>query len=94
MANDLRGNPWLIDTPSATVIHIDVAHIDSFVFSEYLNAADQCVIQDWRGRDIVRMVGNNDLTPVQYPPGGDSHMQIRGLVIPTLSSGVVAVNLR
>jgi hypothetical protein len=92
MANDLTGNPWIIDTPSATTVHTNVAVVNSLTWSGYTSgAADQIIVRDQRGRTIFSAVGHVDLTPIQltFSP----RIFIRSLTVPTLTTGILSVGL-
>lgn len=95
MANDLTGNPLLIDTASANPIKPlgGPIFVNSFVWTP--SAGGQaCIIQDYRGRTIIEMVSNVDavsnvVSPTKVLFG--CRIPIRGLAVTTLGSGVLAI---
>lgn len=90
MANDLTGNPWVIDTASATAVHSGLAFISGISWSNYANMADQLVIKDSRGVEIVNTTGKADLTPIII--GFGESIRVRDLTVTILDSGKVAVH--
>lgn len=93
MANDLAGNPWVIDTASANAIDTgNTVHarkgIDTIVFSGYTTgAADQAVMTFRGSAKGLTLQGRADKTHVEvdFPRPA----MLRDIAVSTLSSGVV-----
>lgn len=96
MANNMAGNPWVLDTASTSTklgqTVGSVVHISALQWSGYNSPADQCIIQDgYRGIDILVFTGKPDLSPVEIAPG--KTIRIRDPILKVLDSGIVSLYL-
>lgn len=95
MANNLTRNPWIIDTASASAVKDSslcaITFVTSLVWSGYVNAAHQVVIQDDQSVTLFTLQGNADMSPVVIP--FDKRLPIRGLKVTTIDSGVLAIHV-
>lgn len=91
MANDISGNPLIIDTAAATNVwpqggNLNVRH---FEFVDYAAGTDNVIVTDRNGRRVWSANGTADLDNIISQEIG----WIRGLIVPTLSSGKLYVYL-
>lgn len=94
MANNLKGNPFVLDTADAAVklgqTIGSVWHITNLQWSGYTSAADQCILQDgYRGIDVLVFSGKADLSPVDINPG--TIIRITDPILKVLGSGILTV---
>lgn len=90
MANDLRRNPWIIDTPGAGVLYSSRIFVKQFQFMQYLNDTDNVVVQDKNGREVWAENGAADLETVRSGAVG----AIEGLIVPTLVNGKLLIYIK
>lgn len=95
MANNMAGNPWVLDTASTTAklnqVTDSVVFITALQWSGYTTPADQCILQDGhRGIDVCVLSGRDDLGPVDISPGG-APLHIRDPILKVLGSGILTV---
>lgn len=87
MANRLTENPFVIDTASANVLFKGNIEVDYFEFTGYALDTDNVIVQDNAGNLIWQENGASDLRNVRSGHVG----YIRGLIVPTLTSGKLLV---
>lgn len=92
MANSYL-NPWVLDTAStsATLGGGGLVIVGGFTLRGYSTSGHKALIKDSSGRTVVELVGVPDLSPVSI--GFTKGMQIKGLVLHTLDSGSVVVEV-
>lgn len=88
MANNLAGNPWVLDTAAVTNIWNQTLFPTAIEWSGYTDAAHTCIIKDARGVEVVNWKGTTDLSPRSIEPG---IMRMRGFIVDTLGSGKIKV---
>lgn len=91
MANDVTGNPWILDTPSTNLVwtgNIKVSHIEFF---DYAADGDNATLTDAAGRFIARLNGNAALETERT---GNISWVYNGLKLTVLTAGKVAVYLK
>ena len=86
MANDISANPWKIDTASASTIYAGPVKIDNVIWANQAVAAT-LLVQDVNGKDIIRATATSGITDQHFGKIG----WVRGLVVPTLSSGELTI---
>ena len=97
MANQLRTNPWVIDTPGASILHSGAAFIATLQWSGYLEGTGaRCTVQDGRTladssgpTTIFDWAGNADGSPISLQPG--MNIKITDLIVSNLSSGRLTI---
>ena len=92
MANDFSGNPWVIDTafaavPSAGHITNSLLRVTSIVWTDQAAQGDQVVLTQVNGKPLLDAKTNAPNTPIVL----GNPQWIRGLLVPTLSSGKVYI---
>lgn len=89
MANDLTKNPWIIDTPAATVLSTEkMIRFESFRWEgTSIVVGDQVVVQDQTGREIWRGVSDTNGEGDEFRLG--QLFNVNGLIVPTLTHGVL-----
>ena len=92
MANDIGGNPWKIDTASATAIYNDKVWIQKLVWHEPTTAGHVLSVTDKDGKVIW------DKTALAGGAGLDYELEVEGafdgLIVPTMSSGTLYVYIK
>lgn len=84
MPNSLTTNPWVLDTPSATILYSHEIASAHFEWSNYAGQADQVEVQDSFGKIVWSTTGRADGSLVQsFTPEW-----IHGLALTKLTSGV------
>jgi hypothetical protein len=86
MANDISANPWKIDTASATPVYSFPVKIENIIWANEAAAAT-LLIQDINGKDIIRATATTGISEQSFGKIG----WVRGLVVPTLSSGEITI---
>jgi hypothetical protein len=86
MANDISANPWKIDTPGAGAIYAFPIKIDNIVWANEAAAAT-LLITDVNGKTIVSATASTNSSDNHFGKIG----WVRGLIVPTLSGGVVTI---
>jgi len=90
VANQLASLPWVIDTASANVLFTGKIFVRHFEFAGYAAGTDTVVVQDINSRPVWQADGKTDLDPVlSYKVGW-----IKGIKVPTLSSGKLYVYIK
>lgn len=90
MANDVTGNPWVLDTPGAGLVWTGNVKIANAELAGYAADADNAILKDAAGRVVAVLNGSVDLQTVRT---GKIAWVNGGLAIPTLTSGKVYVYL-
>jgi hypothetical protein len=95
MAVDLTKNPWIIPfgDAGATVLSSDRLRIEKFRWIGGTTAGHTCVVQDAAGRKVWDSVATGAnfvddstfLTP---------NFNVKGLIVPTMASGILEIYLR
>lgn len=80
MSNNLTTRPWVIDTPSDSVLFDGQIKVSHMVLTGYAAATDGVEVQDSNGGLVWLALGNPDLTPID---SGKSITWINGLKVPT-----------
>jgi hypothetical protein len=86
MANSLTTNPWVLDTPGATILYVTDIKVRHFEWSGYAASAT-CAVQDRFGKVIWNPIFATDLEEVRSAAVGWVH----GIAMVTLTSGQVRV---
>lgn len=93
MANNIGGNPWVLDTAGVGVIKPGLVYVRAIVFSGYAAATDQAILtaNDGRGNRITvaTLDGDADLSAQSYNEGAS--YWLRDLALTTLTSGQVSI---
>lgn len=92
MANDLTGNPYVIDnnnTNSANCVS-GMKRIYSIEWHNYTNNTSRCIVLDGKNRTLFNSIGKADLTPIK----GGAEGWVDGIKVDTLSSGVLLIYYR
>jgi hypothetical protein len=87
MANQLATNPWVLDTPAATVLYQSDVKNAHFEWSDYTSQADQVQVKDRFGKVIWSATGQDDLSLVE----SFTCEWVHGIALTTLSAGVLRV---
>lgn len=93
MANDVSGNPFILDTATDTALTNDYLHIHSILWVSG-SSGDALSVQDENGSVKYATCGANSTTPVSSPNFGDTGLFFNGLKVPTLGAGKVYLYLR
>lgn len=94
MANILTGNPWVLDTASATPIVTYRVRIGQIEWIGGTNAGHVAEMKDGAGNVVYRAEaggGNNEDVRLRHGKATDSFV---GLALTTIDSGKVYVTLR
>lgn len=86
MANNLTSNPWVIDTPGASLLFAGDIYVEHFEWSTYAAGAT-CVVQDRFGKTIWQPTAASDQQEVRSSKVDKVH----GIAVPTLTSGKLFV---
>jgi hypothetical protein len=86
LANDISANPWKIDTASATAVYNFPMKIDNVIWANAAVGAT-LLVQDVNGKDIIRATETSGIADQHFGKIG----WVRGLVVPTLSSGELTI---
>ena len=86
MANDISANPWKIDTAAAGVIYAGPIKIENIIWANEAAAAT-LLITDANGKTIVSATATSGLLQQAFGKIG----WVRGLIVSTLSSGVLTI---
>ena len=85
MANDISGNPWIIDTvngaPLPFLSRVFVKHME---YAGYAVQGNTCIVTDRNGRQIWLATGAFDLEEVR---SGDFGVAVNGLNCTQLDGG-------
>jgi hypothetical protein len=95
MANDLSTRQWRLDTPLAfgnpgAVLWKGNCYIKQVEFSTYAAQGNPVILKDQTGRVVWSATGGADLSPVRLGDIG----WVNGLVLDTLTSGLVVVYIK
>ena len=91
MANDLGANPWVIDTPGASVLFKHEIRITQLAFCEYTTGpTDQVIVEDQNGHLVWEANGNTDKDMMK----GFDCGWVNGLIVPTLTSGKLLIYIK
>jgi hypothetical protein len=92
VANDITGNPWTLDTPSAgTLVWAGNIRVEHFEFTGYALNTDNVTVKDRAGRVVWSATGMADLSPVISTKVG---WTFDGLYLTTLTSGKLRVYIK
>ena len=92
MANQVTGNPWIIDTASGSAILTSMAQVRSFRWTGGTTAGHSCVVQDQNGKVVWDSFANgaNFLDEKVFE---ERHGRtVNGLIVPTLGSGKLYID--
>lgn len=90
MANQLKTNPWVLDTAAATLLATYNMRIHHMEFVGYSTATHTCILKDVNGNVIWQAHGDVGLENiVSFDLGW-----VQGLALTTLDSGKVLVYLK
>lgn len=84
MANSLSTNPWVIDTPGATILTSNDIKVAHFEFAGYAAQGNIATVQDRYGKVIWTSSGEADLTEVR---SGTIASWLHGLAVTQLDGG-------
>lgn len=88
MANSITTNPWVVDTPSATILFQGNVKVKHMEYSLYTAQGSQCIVNDRNGKVIWSATGASDLEEVRSGNVG----WVEGIAVPTLeNSGILRV---
>jgi hypothetical protein len=65
MANNVSGNPWILDTAGAALVWPAKVFVEHFEFVDYAGDTDNCELKDASGRSIWKNNGAADLQEVR-----------------------------
>jgi hypothetical protein len=91
MANDLTGNPWKVDTASATAIWSGNVWIKRLVWHEPTTSGHTLSITDAAGRVVWAKTALAGGSGLDYEL--DLETIVGGLIIPTITSGTLYIYL-
>ena len=89
MSNDLTGDPYIIDTAAATVLSTNNLYIKSIRWVGGTTAGHTAIIQDQTGNVIWSSVASG----ANYVESEIIEQWINGLIVPTLASGVLYIQI-
>lgn len=89
MANDLTGDPYIIDTAAATVLSTINLFIKSIRWVGGTTAGHTAVIQDQKGN----VIWTSEASGANYVESEIIEQWIDGLIVPTLTSGVLYIQI-
>ena len=92
MSNSLTGNVWTVDTASGTAILTSWAGIRKIEWIGGTTAGHECVVQDQNGRVLFRRLAQAANSNFQETYPERFGKQVDGLIVPTLTSGVVYIH--
>ena len=92
MANDTTVNPWKIDTASGTAITTDLVRVRGVRWVGATTAAHTAVIQNAAGKVMWTSVANA-ANYVEADGLGMTGMNMQGMIVPTLASGILYIEL-
>lgn len=87
MANQLAANPMKIDTPGPGVLFSSNMKLRHIEFTGYAATSDKAIVTDRYGNIIAELSATTDLQEVRTGNVG----WVYGLIVPTLTSGIVLV---
>ena len=93
MANDVSGNPWILDTATDTALTNDFTHIYSIMWLS-CSAGDALSVQDENSTVKYANTGINVNTAINSPDFGPNGLFMNGVKVPTLGAGKVYVYLK
>lgn len=82
MANQLASNPWIVDTPSASVLYQGNMQHAQVEYIDYQDSSHVVEVQDRNGRVVARLKGSTDLQTVRTGRMG----WVYGLKVPVTDS--------
>ena len=90
MANNVAGNPWILD--AAATITTDTVRVAKLRWSaEAAAAGDNVVVSDSAGRVVWEAVATGTNNTVESPNLAGNSGDIRGFVLTTINSGKLYV---
>ena len=92
MANYVGGNPWSIDTISATALTNDWVYIDKLVWHEPTTAGHVLSVTNKSGKVIWAKTALAGGSGLDYEEELDGWY--KGIIVPTMSSGTLYIHLR
>lgn len=93
MANDVSGNPFILDTATDTALVTDFLHVYSVLWVSG-SSGDALSVQDENGTVKYATCGANSTTPVASPTFPPEGLFFNGLKVPTLGAGKVYLFLK
>jgi hypothetical protein len=95
MANDLSGRQWHLDTPTAygnvgALLWPGNIVVEHFEWSNYNAASQQAIVKDRNGKIVWSATSAADFEEVRSAKVG----WVNGLVLDTLTAGIVTVYVR
>lgn len=89
MANDISADPWIIDTAAATVLSTNMLNIKSIRWVGATTAGHTAIIHDKDSNVIWSSVASG----ANYVESEIVEQWVHGLIVPTLASGVLYIQL-
>lgn len=89
MANDLTGNPWIIDTAGANILSTDQIHIKSIRWVNATTVGHHATIQNQLGK----VIWDSYASGAGYIESEMIEQWFSGLIVPTLGSGILYILL-
>lgn len=86
MANNIKVNPWFIDTPGTSIIWPGRVYIKNLIWNKP-TAGTALVIKDQNGNTIIDTVANTQDPMIAFGNLG----WVNGFVVTTLASGDLSV---
>lgn len=97
MANDLTGNTWKIDTASATPIITQDVYIESIRWVGATTAGHAAIVTDNRTSPDTKFSslanGANFIDEKSYIGAPSNSRCLGGIIVPTLDSGILYIDL-
>lgn len=90
MANDTTVNPWKIDTASATPLTTDLVRVKGFRWVGSTTAGHTAVVTNVATKTMWASVANA-ANYVEADALGLNGLNMQGLVVPTLASGILYI---
>ena len=94
MANDLTKQPWKVGTAAATVLSADALRVRGVRWVGATTAGHTAVIQDKNARIVWSSVATGaNYVESDMVNTGDRGWDWDGLIVPTLASGILYIEL-
>jgi hypothetical protein len=92
MANDVQGNPWVIDTASATALTSNLVKISRMVWREPTTVGHALSVTDANSKEVWDEYAIAAGNGINYEREVENW--VNGLIVPTLDSGTLLIYIR
>lgn len=93
MANNVTGNPFIIDTATDAALTNDHLHVFSIMWVSASNDS-ACSVQDENGNVKFASHGGSATSIIQSPDFGPEGLFFNGMKVPTLGAGKLYIYLK